>query len=56
MQILFVAVVLAEHGVGLNLHGAPVYLGYVVGLTTLLSGAGYLTAWLHQMASMEDTR
>jgi cardiolipin synthase len=56
VQIFYVVVVLADYGVGLNIHEFNGYLAYVVGLTTLLSGAGYLTSWMQEMANMEDTR
>lgn len=54
MQILFAAIVLAGLGAIQGLSVAAEPLGYLVGLTTIISGAGYLVSWIKQMAQVEN--
>ncbi len=46
LQIMLVAVVLGRLGLGVEDWGATTVLIYVVALTTVLSGGGYLVRWL----------
>jgi len=52
-QIILAATVLAKLGAGLNDYGATEWLIYVVGGTTLASGAMYMISWLVQTAEMD---
>ena len=45
LQIVLVAVVLARLGLGIDDHHLSDVLIYAVGLTTVLSGAGYVVRW-----------
>jgi cardiolipin synthase len=56
LQILLVALVLAGLGLGLEDDGATAALVYVVGATTILSGAGYLVRWARGLAGMDGVR
>lgn len=56
VQILLAAAVLAQLGVAQNLATAVTVLIYLAGVTTVLSGAGYLVTWWRQMANMETPR
>lgn len=53
VQIVFVALVLCELGVLGGLKNAVEFVSYVVALTTVISGAGYLVSWGKRMAHME---
>jgi cardiolipin synthase len=50
LQITLVAVVLGRLGLGVPDFGATVVLIYVVALTTVLSGGGYLVRWMRGSA------
>lgn len=52
-QIALAAAVLAQLGIGLDLGGAGGWLVYLVGATTLLSGAVYVVSWVGHLASAE---
>jgi len=53
-QILLAAMVLAKLGMAFDDLGVTVVMTYLVAATTLLSGAGYLVAWVRRAATMED--
>jgi cardiolipin synthase (CMP-forming) len=55
-QIALVGVVLAEHGLGLHLPALARALIYVVGVTTVISGGGYLLRWWRTLAGVEAKR
>ena len=54
-QILLAAAVLAELGLGLALGDTVVALVYVVGATTVLSGATYLVQWVGAVSRVETS-
>jgi len=45
--------VLAEHGLGLHLPMLAGGLVYIVGITTVVSGGGYLVRWWRTLAGVE---
>jgi cardiolipin synthase len=51
LQIALIAVVLGRIGLGVPDFGAGVALTYIVALTTILSGGGYLVRWVRGPAS-----
>jgi cardiolipin synthase len=53
LQILLIALVLARLGLGVADHGLAMLLIYAVGVTTVLSGAGYLVRWVRSLAGAE---
>lgn len=53
-QIGLAAVVLAELGLKLDIMGAVEMMIYLVGATTVISGASYMVSWARQMAGIED--
>jgi len=53
-QIGLAAVVLAELGLKLDIMGAVEIMIYLVGATTVISGASYMVSWARQMAGIED--
>lgn len=55
-QILLVAAVLAEAGLGVVSGLFSAFMSYFVVATTLVSGGWYLVAWGRQMANMEDDK
>ena len=54
-QIVLAAAVLAELGLGLALGDTVVALVYVVGATTVLSGATYLVQWVGAVSRVETS-
>lgn len=54
LQILLVAVVLADLGLGLHLEQVRIYGNWLVAGFTLASGAIYLMFWLREMAHIDD--
>lgn len=56
VQIIFVALVLANLGLIEGLANVVDLLSYLVALTTVMSGAGYVVSWAKIMASMEDPK
>ena len=52
-QIVLAAVVLAGPGLGLELGDAVAVLVYLVGATTVLSGATYLVQWVRTVSHVE---
>ena len=54
MQIIFVALVLANLGIIEGLANIVDLMSYLVALTTVMSGAGYAVSWTRIMAHMED--
>ena len=53
-QIGLAAIVLAELGLQLEIMGLVVVMIYLVGVTTVISGASYMVSWSRQMAGIED--
>jgi cardiolipin synthase len=53
-QIGLAAVVLAELGLQLDIMGGIEVMIYLVGSTTVISGASYMVSWARQMAGIED--
>jgi cardiolipin synthase len=53
LQIALVAIVLAELGFGVSALGLVRILIFVVGATTVISGAGYLVRWARALAGLE---
>jgi cardiolipin synthase (CMP-forming) len=53
-QIGLAALVLAELGLKLDIMGFVEAMIYVVGVTTVISGASYMVSWARQMAGIED--
>jgi cardiolipin synthase (CMP-forming) len=53
-QIGLAALVLAELGLQLEIHGLVEAMIYFVGATTVISGASYMVSWTRQMAGIED--
>jgi len=53
-QIGLAAVVLAELGLQLDIMGVVEVIIYLVGATTVISGASYMVSWARQMAGIED--
>lgn len=53
LQLILLAGVLAQLGLGLDDHGTIQALIYVVGVTTIVSGAGYLVRWARGLAGVE---
>jgi cardiolipin synthase (CMP-forming) len=53
-QIGLAALVLAELGLKLDIMGFVEAIIYVVGVTTVISGASYMVSWARQMAGIED--
>ncbi|MGZ0246750.1 MAG: CDP-alcohol phosphatidyltransferase family protein, partial [Alphaproteobacteria bacterium] len=53
-QIGLAAVVLAELGLQLDIMGGVEVMIYLVGSTTVISGASYMVSWARQMAGIED--
>lgn len=53
-QIGLAALVLAELGFNLDIMGIVEAMIYVVGVTTVISGASYMVSWTRQMAGIED--
>lgn len=53
-QIGLAAIVLAELGLALDISAVSVGAIYVVGATTVISGAVYIVSWTRQMAGLED--
>lgn len=52
-QIGLAAIVLAELGLALDVNRITTAMIYIVAATTVISGAGYIVAWLRQMAGAE---
>lgn len=55
-QLVLVSVVLANLGVGLDWGDGEGFLVYLVGLTTVVSGAAYVVEWSRHTAWLEDRR
>ncbi len=53
-QIALAALVLAELGLELDIVGLVSAMIYVVGSTTVISGASYMVSWTRQMAGIEE--
>ena len=53
-QIALAALVLAELGLELDITGLVSAMMYVVGATTVISGASYMVSWTRQMAGIEE--
>lgn len=53
-QIGLAALVLAELGLTLEIMGVVEVMIYLVGATTVISGASYMVSWARQMAGIED--
>jgi len=53
-QIGLAAMVLAELGLQLEILGLVEAMIYLVGATTIISGASYMVSWTRQMAGIED--
>ena len=53
LQIILVAIVLAQLGLGLPLGRLTEILIYAVGVTTVLSGTGYLVRWTRGVAGAD---
>ncbi len=53
-QIGLAAIVLAELGLKLDIMGLVDAMVYLVGVTTVISGASYMVSWSRQMAGIED--
>lgn len=53
-QILFVTILLANLGLGIDDHGVAPLLAHVVAATTFLSGVAYLVIWGWRIARMEN--
>jgi cardiolipin synthase len=54
-QIALIALVLAELGLGFDLGGFLDFLVYVVGVTTIASGASYIVNWGRTVEPVEDS-
>ena len=53
-QIGLAAIVLAELGLQLEIMGLVVVMIYLVGVTTVISGASYMVSWSRQMNGIEE--
>ena len=53
LQIVLIAAVLGEIGLGIDLAREITLLVYAVGVTTILSGAGYLVRWARSWSGTE---
>jgi cardiolipin synthase (CMP-forming) len=53
-QIGLAATVLAELGLRLDIMGLVEAMVYLVGVTTVISGASYIVSWSRQMTGIED--
>ncbi|MGB0630195.1 MAG: CDP-alcohol phosphatidyltransferase family protein [Alphaproteobacteria bacterium] len=53
-QLALAAIVLAELGFRLDIGGLVHAAIYVVGATTVISGASYMVSWTRQMAGIEE--
>lgn len=53
LQLILLASLLARLGLGLDDHGMIGVLVYIVGATTILSGAGYLVRWARGLGGVE---
>ena len=53
-QLALAAIVLAKLGFPLDMDGLVHAAIYVVGATTVISGASYMVSWTRQMAGVEE--
>ncbi len=53
-QLALAAIVLAEHGLNLQIEGLVQGGIYLVATTTVISGAGYMVCWTRQMTGFES--
>lgn len=53
LQLILLATLLAQLAFGFDAHGAVTALTYLVGVTTILSGGGYIVRWWRGLAGAE---
>jgi cardiolipin synthase len=53
LQLILLAALLAQLAFGFDAHGAVAALTYLVGVTTILSGGGYIVRWWRGLSGAE---